>query len=264
MNYFLDPLESILNHIPLINKINLNIDKVSDFLNVKEEANVDTKFINGTIVFKNVSYSYNDCENIIRNFNARIDYKDRVEIKGPSGCGKSTICKILNQSIDSYQGNITINNVNLRDYSVKTIRKNILYVSQREKLFTDTIKNNIVLDYEINDKELAKVAHLTFIDEIIDKKGLRFDSMIFDSGLNLSGGERQRIILARSIIRKPKVLILDEALSEIDKSKSIKILKGISEYLKDSTIIYISHSNYDVFDKKIYLKGLKNDKVINA
>ena len=264
MNYYIEPIETIVSQIPLWNKINLNIEKISDFLDFNQELHKEQQFQNGDIILKNITYSYDDYQNIIDNLNIEIKENDRVEIKGPSGCGKSTICKMLNHTIKDYKGTIKINGVDLKNYAPNIIRKNIVYVSQREKLFTDTIRNNIVLEQEKKETELEKVIEITKVQEIVDKKGMKLDSMLLDSGINLSGGERQRIILARSIIRKPKILILDESLSEIDKEKERQILKDISDYLKKTTIIYISHNENKIFDHQINIKGNNNVKIINA
>lgn len=262
MNYFIEPIESIMNQLPLFNKVNINIEKISDFLNIDEEKEINNKFKNGDILIKDLTYSYNDYDKTINNLSLKIKEYDRIQIIGRSGCGKSTLCKILNKSITKYKGTIKIHGVNIKDYASDEIRKNIVYVSQREKLFTDTIKNNIILDGNTTENELSKILEITKVQEIVDKKGMRLDSMLYDSGINLSGGERQRIILARSIIKKPKILILDESLSEIDKVREKEILLSISSYLRNTTIIYISHNDNKVFEKQIILKGNKNDKTV--
>jgi ATP-binding cassette subfamily B protein len=254
LSYFIDPIESSINELPKINRIKLSVEKIKDLINIEEENNKESIFQNGDIEIKNLSYSYNDCDNIIENISLNIKEKDRIEIKGESGSGKSTICKILNRSLNDYKGSIRINDINIKDYPLKTIRKNIVYVSQREKLFTDTIRNNIILDSNINLNELNKIIKITKVNNIIDNKGLRLDSLLYDEGFNLSGGERQRIIIARSIVKKPKILIIDEALSEVEPMLAKEIMDGICEYLSSSTIIYISHSNETIFNNIKYIK----------
>ena len=122
-----------------------------------------------------------------------------------------------------------------------TIKKNIRYVSQKESLFTGNLKENIVFDNNYDIDYLNKVIKVTKLDEVLDKKELRFNTLIVDGGANISGGERQRIILARSIIDKPAILILDEALSEVDSDLEKDILNQLDKFLVDTTIIYISH-----------------------
>ena len=258
LSYFLEPIESIFNELPKINRIRLSIEKIKEFLCIEEDQKDETFFKNGNIEIKNLCYSYNNYDKTLNNISLHILENDRVEIKGKSGSGKSTICKILNKTINDYKGVVKINNINLKDYNTKTIRKNIVYISQREKLYTDTIKNNIILDKNINIYELNKVLELTKVNEIVNKKGLRLESLLYDEGYNLSGGERQRIVLARSIIRKPKILIIDEALSELEPNLAKEIIINISNYMKKSTIIYISHQKDNIFEKVINLEGITN------
>ncbi len=251
LSYFIDPIENCLNELPRLNRLKLSVEKIKDFLNVEEQVEEINEFKNGDIILNNISYSYNNYQNILNNISLQIKEKDRVEIRGKSGCGKSTICKILNKTIEDYKGSIKINNINLKDYTIGTIKKNIIYISQREKIYTDTIKNNIVLNTKTNLKELNKVINITKVDEIVNKKGLRLESLLYDEAYNLSGGEKQRIILARSIIKKPKILILDEALSELDNDLEREIIKNICDYLKNTTIIYVSHKETKTFQKVI-------------
>ena len=242
MLYFMRPIESLGELLPKISLIKISIEKINELLVLEEEKyGEDSLFSNGNIILKNISYSYNDYNNVLNNINLSINCNDRVLIYGPSGIGKSTLCQILNRTIENYKGEVLIDNINIKDYSIKCIRNNVRYVSQKEKLFTDSLVNNITLgeDYELD--EINKVLKITRVDKILKNKEFRLNTLLLDSGSNLSGGERQRIILARSIINKPSILILDESLSEMDNSLEIEIMKDISDYLKDSTIIYISH-----------------------
>ena len=257
ISYFIEPIKDIISLIPKFQHIKLSYNKISEFINIETEkqGNIEN-FITGNIRFEKVSYSYNDYDNILNNINIILEENKHYLIKGSSGSGKSTLCQMINRNIDDYKGNISINDVNIKDYSLSTLRKNILYVSQREELFTDTILNNITLNEKVPKKELLKVLKITKVDEIINKKSLRLESLLYDNGFNLSGGERQRIILARSLIYKPKILILDESLCEIDSSTEESILKDIDNYLKNTTIIYISHTNCDCFKNKIEMEKL--------
>ncbi len=262
LSYFVEPIKSTIDLLPKFNLIKLSFDRITEYINLsKENLGDKTEFNNGDIVFKNISYSYNDVDNVLDNVSLLINDCDHIVIKGHTGCGKSTLVKMINRTINDYKGVITIDGVNVRDYSLRTLRSNILYVSQREKIFNDTILNNIVLNKRVAKKELNKVLEITKVTEIIDKKSLRLDSMLYDEGYNLSGGERQRIILARAILRHPKVLLLDESLSEVDRLTESEILKGVDEYLNKVTIIYISHTDTQCFKKVIDIGSVKYDKV---
>ena len=248
ISYFLEPIKDIIRIIPTIKDINLSYTKVQEFLSLEpEELKEKEEFVQGDIKFNNIFYTYNDYNNVINNLSLSIIQNKHYVVRGKTGSGKSTLFKMLNMNINDYKGNITIGNINIKEYSLNTIRSNILYVSQQDKLFSDTIYNNIVLDKKISKRKLNYILKITKVDELISKKSLKLDSYIFDDGFNLSGGEKQRLILARSLVQNPKILILDESLSEIDKSTEKYILQNLDKHLSKTTIIYITHTNTNVF-----------------
>lgn len=256
LGYFIDPLDNIVDLIPEFNLIKLSFMKACETLNLEEEKEgIKEKFFNGDIKIKNVSYSYDDYNNVIKNLNLTIKENEHLSLKGNSGCGKSTICKILNKTINDYQGTITINRINLKDYSIKTIKSNVLYVSQREKLFNQSIEKNIRLKSKISLKEFEEILKITEVDSILNNKQNRLETIIYDGGYNLSGGERQRIILARSLVQKPKILILDESLSEVEEDREERIIRKLDEYLSNTTIVYISHRNKDYFKHTVRIEN---------
>ena len=252
LSYFISPIENVIDLLPKYHLIKMSFNKISEFLNIEplKPGKVES-FTNGDISFENITYSYDDYHKLLNNYNLCIKVNSHILLKGASGCGKSTLCKILSKNINDYDGHVKIDNIDIKDYSINTIKKNILYVSQTENIFSDTIRNNITLNNRVSLKELNEVLKITKVNEIIDKKDLRLDSFLYDSGYNLSGGERQRIILARSLLKKPKILILDESLSEMDKDLETEILSNIDHYLKDTTLIYISHTDNPYF-KNVY------------
>lgn len=264
LSYFIDPIENSINLLPKWSLIKLSIHKISEFLNLTpEKAGKIEPFSNGDILFKGITYAYDNYTKILQNVTLKIKKNDHIILKGHTGSGKSTLMKMLNLNIDDYQGTITIDGINVKDYSKRTLRKNILYISQREKIYTDTILNNLTLSEKINKKELNEVLKITKVNEIIDKKALRLESILYDGGYNLSGGERQRIILARSLLRKPSILIMDESLSEVDKKTELEILKNLDIYCKETTIIYISHTNTQYFKTIVEMETI-NDRKRNS
>lgn len=252
MAYFIDPIKNLISLIPKYNFLRASFYKICDYIDIKEEDEGEEKaFLNGDIIFNNVSYSYNDYNNIINNCNLLIKKGEKVAINGPSGSGKSTLCKMLIKEIEPRLGSITIAGKNIEDYSLNTIRKNITYVGQKEKLYTDTIKNNILF-YRDAENLLDKVCKLCFVDEIASKKPLRYESGISNDATNLSGGEKQRIVLARALINDSKILILDEALSEVDIKLEKKIINNIINEFPDKTLIFISHKKHtDLFKREV-------------
>lgn len=260
MLYFTDPIKNMANLIPKYNLIKVSFNKISEFNSLKEE-NTDnkSKILSGNIEFKNITYSYNDYDYILNNLSFSIEENNHVFISGISGSGKSTLCKLLIRSDDNYKGDILIGGVNIKDYSLNTIRSNITYVSQNERLFTGTIRDNIILNLEEDTKKLQEVINICEIEEIINKKSLRLDTMLLDNASNLSGGERQRIILARALLQDKNIIILDEALNELEEEKEIKIINNIKSKYINKTIIYISHRNhYNLFNKTIDLGSVNN------
>ncbi len=264
LNYFTEPIKNIVNLNLLYQNAKESLRRIEElFLIPKEEKKMNTKFMidsfKGDILFKNVSYSYNDLDKVIDKVNLEIKGHEKIFIYGDSGNGKSTLVKLLTKYLNGYKGKIYIDNIELSNISLYDIRNKICYVSQKEGLFSDTIYNNITLDKEISYKEFIKVCEATLVNEIVDDNKDGYNYLLEENGFNLSGGERQRIILARSLLKQADIYIFDESLNAIDVDRERKILKNIFKYLKNKTIIVISHhfDNSDLFDKKIKVeKGI--------
>ena len=250
--YMMDPVKNIVDMFPKINYFKASFNKIREFISLKEEdisySNLEIK---GNIKLNNVSYSYNNYDDSIKNINIDIKHNEHVMLCGNSGSGKSTICKIICRLINGHKGNVSIGGVNILDYDLGDIRKNITYLSQKEELITDTIKNNILLGRNINIDNLNKIIELCHLEEILNKKPLRLNTMIDNNNL-LSGGEVQRIILARALLKESNIIILDEALSEVEIDLEQKIIKNILKYFKNKTIIYVTHRNHsNLFQRTI-------------
>lgn len=259
LSYCIEPVENIINLLPKFNYIKASFNKIMEFINIEEEKLIDNNVnLEGDITFKNVSYSYNQYDKVLDNCNLVIKKNTHVLLNGPSGCGKSTVCKLIYKEYDLTSGEICIDNKNINDIDLYTIRNNILYVSQKEKLFFGTIKENIVAGRNIDEELFFKVCKLCKVDSLVEKKKLRYNSLIEPSLSNLSGGEVQRIILARGLLKNANIIILDEALEEVDKNTEVEIIKNIREYYKDKTIIYISHKNQSLCFENIITLGDKN------
>ncbi len=151
---------------------------------------------------------------------------------------------------------IYINNYDILDFTIKDIRDNITYVSQNELLYTDTIKNNIILGRDISDEEFLRISNLTYIEDIIKDNLLSYNFVLEENGANISGGQRQRIILARSLLKNTPIIMIDEGLNEIDINLERKILKNIFYYYRHKTIIIVSHrhDNMDLYDSVVNLE----------
>lgn len=264
--FFTEPIKELLNLIPSIKYASNSYERINDLLMIEKENtnNENKKMIDGDISILNLSYSYNNTTNILKGINLNIKKGEKILIHGKSGIGKSTLIKILLKYFESYNGDIKINNINIKDIDNDIIRNSFTYISQNEILLSDTIKNNIILNRNISDKEYNKTIKICKVDKIIDNKPLRNNFLIEEDGFNLSGGERQKIILARGLLKKFNILILDEALSEVGFEEEIEIIKEIFKKYKSNTIIYISHKKeiINFFENK-YLIEQKGGKDAN-
>jgi ABC-type bacteriocin/lantibiotic exporter with double-glycine peptidase domain len=220
-----------------------------------ENNNNCIKKIKGAIVYNNLSFSYDDFKMILTDVNLNIKSGERVLIIGKSGGGKSTLLKLLMNYYDVGYNKIFIDGIDLKNYNIKNLRDNICYISQNEKLLTDSIYNNIIFDRNINYNNFLKVTAFTKIDDFIIKDRLGYDFLLEENGFNISGGQRQRIILARGLLKGGNIILLDEALSEMDSNLERTILKNLFNYYKNKTFIVVSHrlDNRDLFTNTIKL-----------
>lgn len=256
--YLIEPVKNIMNIIPKFNYLKASLEKIQDFLSlIVEKLDDEDIFINGDIKVNDVSFSYNDYNHVLSNINLLIKQNSCVMIKGNSGIGKSTFCKLLNRTYDYNGGDIKIGNINIKDYNLSTIRKNILYLSQNEFLFDDTIKNNIILDSKYNVNKFNHVCKICHIENIVKNKPLRYETIINKDFANLSGGEKQRIILARALYRDFKILILDEALSEVNSELEKDIILNLKHFLSNKTLIYVTHKDHTKYFDDVLVIGDK-------
>jgi len=253
--YFLNPIKNILELEPLIRYALSSFKRVNELYEIDmEKLEIDHKYtgnkIKGNITIKDFSYSINDKDLILNNINLNASRGSKIMIIGNSGCGKSTLLKSLLKYSEIERGKIFIDDKDINDYNTKELRENITYISQNETLFTDSIFNNIVLNKDIDYNEFLKQSRLTEVDKICNKKYLGYDTLLEENGFNISGGERNRIILCRALIKSSNIILLDEALNEIDVNMERRILKRMFKNMKEKTIIVVSHrlENMDLYD----------------
>lgn len=231
-----------------------------DNINLNSNNNIN---LNGDIAIKNLTFSYNNHNVILNDFSLNIKNNEKVLILGSSGSGKSTLLKIIYKYFVIPRNKVFINNNDLNDYELGDIRKNISYISQNEILYTDTIKNNILLERNINYNKFIDICKITYIEDIVKDKFLGYDTMLEENGSNLSGGQRQKIILARTLLRDNNIMLIDEGFSEIDINTERRMLKNIFNYYRNTTFIIVSHrlDNLDLYDKVI---KVDNGKIIDT
>lgn len=256
--YFLEPIKNIINLDSNIKEAKNAIRRVLEIsIQNKENGFVDFE-AKGNIRISNLTFSFNDRDIVLNKLSLNIEENSKVIVLGESGSGKSTLFKILLKYYKVDNNKVYLNDIDINNYTQKAINKSIVYFGQNELLYNDTIYNNIVFDSAL-EKDILKVNKICMLDSFIDSK-LGFNALIEENGFNFSGGEKQRIMLARTLLRKFNILIIDEGLNQVDIKMERKILKNLIKEYKDKTIIFISHrlDNKDLFDNIInFNKGVK-------
>lgn len=268
--YFLTPIRNLFDFYQELYYGKNSLKRVNSLLNYKYESldNYSNVKINGYIKINKLNFEYQKDKPILKVITANILAGDKVMLLGSTGSGKSTLLKLLYRYYQVKRNEIYLDNMDINDYELSTIRNNITYVSQNELLYTDTIRNNIILNRDISDNDFETICSLTYVDDIVKDKLLSYDTPLEENGLNLSGGERQRIILARALLKPASIILIDEGLNQIDIALERKILNNIFNYYKNKTIIIISHrkNNQDLYTKIYqinngYLASINNNSL---
>ena len=224
------------------------------------------KIKDASINFNNVNFSYEENEGpTLQSINLKFEGGKMTSLVGHSGSGKSTILNLIPRFYDAKSGDIIIDDQTIYDSTIESLRSEISMVSQETTLFDDTIKNNIKYGrQEATDEEVFKVAKLSYCDEFINNLPNKFDTLIGENGVRLSGGEKQRLSIARAMMKKSSIILLDEATSSLDSETESKIQDALNILTKNKTTIVIAHrlstilnsNNIYVIDKgKIIANG---------
>ena len=215
-----------------------NENKVKDLNNAS-----DLKIVDANIKFKDVIFSYNnENEDVLRGINLEIKGRKMSALVGHSGSGKSTIMNLIPRFYNIKSGDIEIDDQSIYKTKISSLRKQISLVSQDTTLFDDTIKNNIAYaNLDASDKEIKDAAMLSNCEEFINDLPNKYETIIGENGIRLSGGEKQRISIARAMLKKSKIILLDEATSSLDSETEEKIQSAINVLTKDKTTIVIAH-----------------------
>ena len=219
--------------------------RINQFL--KEKINVinknsELKTIEGVLEFNNVNFTYDETNiKALSNISFRLEMGKSLGVIGPVGCGKSTLLELIVRNYDPQSGKILIDNTDLKSHNKNNVRDYISYVPQTTFLFSDTIKNNIRFGKNnASDSEIKKYAKISCINDEIEEFPKKYNSILGERGINLSGGQKQRIALARALIKKPKILLLDDCLSAVDVKTEKEISNNLQNYSEDITKIIVS------------------------
>ena len=217
------------------------LDNENKIVQRKNPIHIDD--FNSSIKFKEVDFKYAGNENmILENINLEIKKGQTVAIVGKSGAGKTTLSDLIPRFYDPYNGNIFIDNNDVKDCSLKSLRSLIGIVTQNIILFNDSIKNNIAYGSKnANDKELTNALKSANLHDLVSKLDRGINTIIGENGIKLSGGEKQRLSIARALVKNPQILILDEATASLDSESEKKVHNAIDNVIKDRTVIVIAH-----------------------
>ena len=242
-------------------RIFLVIDKP---IRIKDEINLpDLKMGKSKIEFSNVNFKYETTnEQAVNNINLEIEGGKITALVGQSGAGKSTIINLLPRFYDPQKGNIRIDNQDTKQVKLSSLRKHISLVSQDVVLFDDTIKNNIAYaNPEATQKDIEEACKFAAAEEFIAKLPNKYESIVGENGVKLSGGQKQRISIARAILKKAQIILLDEATSSLDAESERVVQNAINNLIKGRTTIVIAHRLSTIHDaSKIYV--LKNGNIL--
>ncbi|MDC3028336.1 ABC transporter transmembrane domain-containing protein [Candidatus Pelagibacter sp.] len=233
--------------LPIIDDIN----EIKDLPDAKELSLSESK-----IEFNNVSFEYKKDEiRVLKSINLKIPGKKMTSLVGHSGAGKSTILNLIPRFYNIFDGDIKIDNQSIYKSTINSLRKNISLVSQDTTLFDDTIKNNIAYaNLNASEEEINEAAKFSFANEFIDKLPNKYDTVVGENGIRLSGGEKQRLSIARALLKKSSIILLDEATSSLDAETENKIQKAISFLTEGKTTIVIAHRLSTILNSdKIYV-----------
>ncbi|MCV2273114.1 ABC transporter ATP-binding protein/permease [Clostridioides difficile] len=278
-SFLIGPCISIIRSINKIQQSKVSIDRVYSIIDEEIEIKVNNMghIINlkncNSIKLSNVYFKYyNDSDYVLDNINMEFRKGEITALVGGSGCGKSTIINLIYRLWDVTDGNIFIDNINIKDINLKSLRDNITIVTQDLLIFDDTIKNNIIINNNVSDDILNETCKIVGLNDYINTLDNGLDTIVGEKGTKISGGQKQRIALARALISNNNILILDEATSSLDNISQNAILNNISKYIKDKIVIIIAHrlstiksaNNIYVLEKGTVIESGNNKELFEA
>ena len=238
------------------------VEVLDEESSIKNPENPINEIADGSIVFDNVSFSYSEKaeRQSLADINLTIASGETVGIIGGTGSGKTSLVQLIPRLYDVGQGSVKVGGVDVRDYDIETLRNQVAMVLQKNVLFSGTIKENLRWGNEnATDEEMERICRLAQADEFIKTFPYSYDTNITQGGTNVSGGQKQRLCIARALLKKPKILILDDSTSAVDTKTDAMIRKAFAEEIPDTTKIIIAQrvSSVEHADKIIVLDGGK-------
>lgn len=261
INILMFPISSIGMIASMTQRAGASQKRIDEFLHTEPEIMTSpgavAQPLQGAVTFADVTFTYPHTGiTALQQFSFKIKPGQKVAIIGKTGSGKSTIAHLLLRMYDTTSGELQLDGINIKNYDVQHLRRQIAYAPQEAYLFSDTIYNNIKFGSDnASDADVKEAARMADFDKDIASFGKGYETMIGERGVMLSGGQKQRLILARAILKNSKILILDECLSAVDTQTEKTILGNLQNYLKDKTTFVITHRIFTswTFDQVIIL-----------
>lgn len=248
MNILFTPIEKISALLEMYPKGMAGFKRFLELLDTDPEIKdrkdaIEVPVLRGNISFNNVTFRYEeDVAPVLKNISFDVKEGETIALVGPSGAGKTTISSLIPRFYDVDEGSITIDGIDVRDMTQRSLRENIGIVQQNVFLFTGTLRENIAYgNLEATDEEIEEAVRQAHMEEFIKQLPLGLETQVGERGLKLSGGQQQRIAIARMILKNPSILILDEATSALDTETEAIIQQALEELAKDRTTIVIAH-----------------------
>ena len=246
--YFLEPVKNLINLQPQIQTAMVAADRLGEIIDLEaektesEHRKLAPNSFAGDVEIKNLNFRYGTRKLVLEDINLKIEKGQKIAFVGESGSGKTTLSKLLLQLYMPESGDILINGNNIEDIQLETLRESIAYIPQETFLFSGTIFENLILGLdEATMDDIIEASKMAEAHDFINELPLRYETRLEENGANLSGGQRQRLAIARAMLKKPDILILDEATSNLDAITERALDRTIHEFAKDMTTIFIAH-----------------------
>jgi len=246
--YFLGPMKNLINLQPQLQTAIVAAERLGEILDLDIEADenegkkIAPSKYDGDIKIENVDFRYGTRQLVLKNINMAIEKGERIALVGESGCGKTTLVKLLLSFYPLEKGDILIDDYNIQDIQKESLRDRIAYVPQETFLFSGTVLDNLSLGAgDVSMEEIIEASKMAKAHDFINELPLRYNTNLEENGANLSGGQRQRLAITRAILKKPDILILDEATSNLDSITEAAIESTITTFSKGMTTIIIAH-----------------------
>ena len=244
LGYFTEPVKNLIGLQPTIQTAMVSADRLGEVIDLdieQKDERIIPNNLKGDIEIKNLDFRYGTREQILKNINIKIKKGEKIALVGESGSGKTTLAKLFLKFFDFEKGEININDFNIKDIDITFLREKISYISQDIFLFNNTIKENLILNETIKMEEVIEMAKKINAYDFINQLPQRFNYVIEENGANLSMGQKQRLSILRALLKKPDILIMDEATSNLDTITENIIQNTLNNLDMEMTIIIIAH-----------------------